>query len=319
MAENLPPELPTIALPTARQRSLRHSRTIELLQAGMRELAESERWQRFLVAQAVFHEYSYRNALLIIRQCPEATRVAGFHAWRRLGRRVRRGERAIWILAPRRPRGERSGTPTGFISVPVFDLSQTEGEPLPEICSRLDGQSVGPIYNPLAVVAYSIGFSVVRKELAGGVNGECDFTRRVITLESRNSDAQQVKSLAHELVHAILHEGTGDRQLAELEAESGAYILCRALGIDSGAYSFGYLATWAGDPEGALLAIEGSCVRIAHAVDEILRLLPAIEGITAGVVGAHEALTDSIALSATALPLRWRRFHHGAAKLPLRG
>ncbi len=245
------------------------------LEQGIMDLTSSQNWQQFLRAQSIFRQYSYRNVLLITQQCPSATQVAGYRAWNQLGRRVRSGERAIWILAPRvcRKKSGEEQQIEGFVSVPVFDLSQTQGSDLPEICRRLCSNAGAQALDQLARAGVALGFSVVFGELAGGVNGECHFATRELRIERRNDTAQQVKSLAHELVHAILHEGTVNRVQAELEAESGAYIICQHLGIDSGDYTFGYLASWAGNSAQALSAIQASCSVIERAVLTVLTLV----------------------------------------------
>ncbi len=109
-----------------------------------------------------------------------------------------------------------------------------------------------------------------RAELPGTTNGDCVHARRRIRVECRNRPAQQVKTLAHELAHALLHEGTTDRSLAELEAESTAYVVCRSLGLDSGDYSFGYVACWAGGGPEAVAAITSSGRAIQRAASTIL-------------------------------------------------
>lgn len=247
--------------------------TMRRLEEGIAELTDSDCWRDFLRAQRSFRQYSYRNALLIAKQCPSAVQVAGYHAWRGLGRNVRAGEHAIWILAPSRSgavnEGE-DGRVTRFVPVPVFDISQTEGRDLPEVCRRLEATDGSGAYSDLVEVAADLGFLVESVELEAGVNGECTFVERAIRIERRNSDSQRVKSLAHELAHAILHEDANDRSRAELEAESVAFVVCAELGIDSGEYSFGYVATWAGDAERARLCLERSCEPIMATSEEIL-------------------------------------------------
>jgi len=251
-----------------------HFDMLERLERGIRELTTSDRWAEFLRVQATFRQYSHRNALLIAQQCPHAEYVAGFGAWRRLGRSVRRGERAIWILAPTGNRisgtDEEQARPVRFVSVPVFDISQTEGLALPEICSRLNEQHGDDAYIHLSKIAVELGFTPTLVELDHGVNGECNFTTRAIGIERRNGSAQRVKSLAHELAHALLHEHATDRSRAELEAESAAYVICQLLGIDSGQYSFGYVASWIGDGSKAVEAIHRSCDEITRVVNEVM-------------------------------------------------
>ena len=131
---------------------------LEELTAGVAELTSSDRWQHFLDVQARFHHYSFLNTLAILVQRPDATRVAGFHAWRQLGRHVRKGEKGIAILAPivRRIRvqdedGEEHvlvGAPSAFRLVHVFDVAQTDGEELPSVCDRLEGDDPGDRVHP---------------------------------------------------------------------------------------------------------------------------------------------------------------------------
>lgn len=251
--------------------------TLAKLDRGIQELTDSTRWQEFLDAQATFRQYSYRNVLLIAQQCPHAAYITGFHAWRKLGRTVRKGERAIWILAPSfstRRRGdaddENDIRVTRFVPVPVFDISQTDGRDLPEVCRRLDADGPSGAFVMLTEVANEIGFQVDVVDLDAGVNGECRFAERTIRIEQRNSGAQRVKSLAHELAHAILHEDVDNRARAELEAESCAYIVCQHFGLDSGRYSFGYVASWMGGGSLAREALESSCREIARATQEIV-------------------------------------------------
>ena len=110
----------------------------------------------------------------------------------------------------------------------------------------------------LTEVADSLGFSVESLELADGVNGDCSFELHRIRIERRNAPAQRVKTLAHELAHALLHRAAPDRRLAELEAESTAYVVCHHLGLDSASYTFGYVAIWAGGGEEAVAGIRAS-------------------------------------------------------------
>lgn len=133
----------------------------------------------------------------------------------------------------------------GFKLTHVFALAQTEGENLPEVCQRLQGNAPYEAFGQLAQVAHKLGYSVDRERL-GGTNGDCNFGLRRIRVNSEVSDAQAVKTLAHELAHAALHENVMDRPSAELEAESVAYIVTSELRLDSSGYTFGYVTVWAG-------------------------------------------------------------------------
>jgi len=268
--------------------SSRKDEVLTSLTDGIAALTTSERWQDWLQAQSRFHRYSFNNVILIHLQDPDATRVAGFHTWKSLGRSVRKGEHAIWILAPMTRKVTSDDTDQaeetkpgarllfGFKPVPVFDIRQTDGEPLPEVCSRLQGDEPG-VYTQLIAVAHSIGYTVEEDYLTGGTNGDCSFTDRRIRVEARNDARQQVKTLAHELAHAMLHEEFESRSLAELEAESVAFIVCSNLGIDSSDYSFGYVTSWAGGAHEAIAKIKASGSRIQQAADRILGSLDSTE------------------------------------------
>jgi antirestriction protein ArdC len=265
---------------------------LDTLTEGIEALTTSEAWRTHLEFQSRFHSYSFSNAMLICAQDPGATRVAGFATWKKLGRAVLRGERAIWILAPmtgkrtRTDDGEERRTIVGFRPVPVFDLAQTEGDPLPEVCRTLRGDDPTAWFARLTSCAGTMGYAVVATELPGATNGDCAFALRRIRVESRNEPAQQVKTLAHELAHALLHEDIDDRPLAELEAESTAYIVCRTLGFDTGAYTFGYVACWAGGGPEAVARIKASAARIQRAAAVILDALEEVDEPAATEVAA---------------------------------
>jgi hypothetical protein len=249
-----------------------HPELIEKLTEGISNLTSSEEWQHYLDFQSKFHRYSFGNVLLIAAQCHEATRVAGFNAWRKLNRFVRKGEKAIWILAPMVYKnadaddGQDDRVIRGFKFVPVFDVAQTDGDELPTVCNRLDGDDPAGHYATLLQVASSIGFTVEDHEFDGSTNGDCCHSEHRIRVESRNTPAQRVKTLAHEIAHALLHEKFDSR----------------ALGLDSSDYSFGYVATWAGGGDQAIAGIKASCERIQKSAATILRAFePAAEEVAA--------------------------------------
>ncbi|MGO9301316.1 MAG: ArdC-like ssDNA-binding domain-containing protein [Acidimicrobiales bacterium] len=252
-----------------------HPELLAQLTEGVTALTSSEEWRRYLELQSRFYHYSFGNVLLIAAQCHQATRVAGFNAWRKLNRFVRKGEKAIWVLAPmiyeNAEDGETDRVLRGFKYVPVFDIAQTDGEELPSICDRLEGDDPQGLYAQLVAVARSIGFTVEDHEFNGSANGDCRHDDHHIRVETTNTPAQRVKTLVHELAHALLHASYDDRALAELEAESTAYVVCQVLGIDSGDYSFGYVATWAGDGDQAVAGIKASCERIQKSAAAILQ------------------------------------------------
>ncbi len=265
---------------------------IKRLEAGIAELTSSEAWIAYLDVQRRFHRYSANNVLLIHLQRPEATRVAGFRRWLELGRHVRKGEKGIAILAPivhrTKVRDEETGeeqvvtgAPRNFRVAHVFDVSQTDGDDLPEApFQRLSGEDTTGSYTRLATVARSIGYTVEEDFLPAQRNGDCNFVDHRIRIEVSNEPAMQVKTLCHELAHALLHDPagyTGNRDLAELEAESVAYVVGDGLGLDTGAYSFGYVAGWSGGGAEAIRGIAASAQRISRAARQILDALDAVE------------------------------------------
>lgn len=267
---------------------------------GIEALVEQESWRRFLAAQSRFHRYSYNNTLLILAQCPDARSVAGFSTWRRMGRAVRKGERAIWIVAPLLRTSSsldahvHQSEIRGFRRVAVFDVSQTDGVDLAEICRPLEGPDGDQNFVALRRAAVGLGFRVEEAEMPVGTYGDCTYATRMIRVSVSASPAQRVKTLAHELSHAILHERCVDRALAELEAESAAYVVCQHLGLDTAAYSFGYVATWAGGSGAALEDIRSSCGRISVAARRIIELSSSPEFIeSADTDNADTEATDS--------------------------
>lgn len=250
--------------------------TLALLEQGVKDLTSSERWTAWLESAAKFHHYSFGNQMLIALQRPDASRVAGFKTWLTMGRAVQKGEHGIRILAPMvLNRRDKDGEATGdtfmaFRAVAVFDVAQTAGDELPEITSLLTGNGPQGAYSALERFAVSQGFTV-NVEATGEANGWCRHTDKVIAIKDTNDELMQVKTLAHEIGHALMHDASElDRPLKELEAESVAFVVCRALGIDSGDYSFGYVAGWARDGDAAIKALKASAARIHDAAKAIL-------------------------------------------------
>lgn len=259
------------------------------LQDAVAEIASGDDWKRMLKIVSKFHRYSFNNHLMIFLQRPDATVVAGFNRWKSLGRFVKKGEKGIAIFAPCRYKakvetqdGEEKTVQQirGFRVVHVFDISQTEGDDLPDLDAvrpkLLDGEAPEGIWDALTRHAESIGYEVLRHQ-GGSENGYCDFLKKQIAVRVDVSPAQAVKTLIHELAHAVLHaEGRGpSREAAEVEVESVAYIVCDALGLETGDYSFPYVTRWA----------EGSTDLIKETAE---RAIACAKGLLTGLsVGAH--------------------------------
>lgn len=205
--------------------------------ANQLDSGQSDELKRFLDAVSTFHRYSYGNCLLIVNQRPTATLVAGFHAWRKRGRTVKKGERGICILAPmlRRDDDDEEGETKvrGYRAVHVFDIEQTEGCELPEL-NRVSGDA-DDLFVQLATATGSLGVDIVIEDDLGGADGVSRGGEVAILREL--SPAAKFATLAHELAHELLHkrkthEGFPKR-VKELEAESVAYVVCRWAGLDN--------------------------------------------------------------------------------------
>jgi hypothetical protein len=251
---------------------------IDELVDRVREATGTELFQEWLDAQSAFHSYSVKNALLIRRQCPNATRVAGFHTWRNeFDRHVQKGESAIWIRRPiiteRCPKCENSESYhdrigcdynetspeqwdeglVGFSPAPVFDISQTEGEELADLPTAATGDG-SALRTALLDASESLAVTVEIVPTADWTNGTadgiCNFetARPSVEICERETDAAVAGTLIHEYAHAILHDGEtdADRAQKEVEAEATAYIVGRHYGLNMEGSSF-YLSSWAGD------------------------------------------------------------------------
>jgi len=231
----------------------------DLLVSSVESLTSGDDWARMLEVASRFHRYSAGNVFLIAVQRPDATRVAGYRTWQSLGRQVRKGEHGIRILAPCRyvsavvTEDDGSEHKTygvrGFTTTSVFDVSQTEGEELPDVGpTLLEGEGVAGLWDGLAAQVAALGYNLERGDCFGA-NGRTDHGARTVTVRDDVSDAQATKTLAHELAHVILHPCTTAyfqcRGRSEVEAESVAFLVCRAAGLDTDGYTFPYVAGWA--------------------------------------------------------------------------
>ncbi|MGE3235373.1 MAG: ArdC-like ssDNA-binding domain-containing protein, partial [Thermoleophilia bacterium] len=242
-------------------------------EAACHELRSSEGWQRFAKARALLRGYSLTNTLLILSQRPDATTVASYRRWIALGRQVRRGEQALRIWAPsvRRERDEATGEETAavrrFVLVPVFDISQTEGPPLPEPppIAPLTGESHAHLLPDLEEDAGRAGYRVERHDtMPGRAQGYVDHHRHLIVLTTTLAPNGQVAVLVHELahVHGARYDQLG-RAGAEVVAETAAHIALAGVGLDTGRQSVPYVAGWADAAPQTLASYAEATHRIA--------------------------------------------------------
>lgn len=246
---------------------------MESLKTGISELANSDKWQKYLEFQAKFHDYSPQNTILILKQKPNASMVASYRKWLRLKRFVKAGEKAIWIRAPLLYKSNDKLELKGFKFVPVFDVSQTEGAEIPQAITKIEGDSLALKLAQLQGYVLESGFLVKYLDMGQTINGECDHRYNLIRINSSNSINQQFKTLVHELTHAKRHKASSSRQLAELEAESVAYLVCSYLGVDTSYYSFGYLLSWGNTADSSIELISKSLETIKALSSEIVSAL----------------------------------------------
>lgn len=200
---------------------------------------KSEELTKVLDTMSTFHSYSLGNCLLILRQNPRATMVAGFRAWLKLGRQVKKGEKGICILAPlvgKKELDDGSGETRevfGFRAVHVFDVSQTDGDELPEV-NKISGDP-GEKLGKLHATAAKLGIALSYDENLGGADG-VSKGGEVVLLRGL-LPAEEFNTLAHELSHELLHRGSDRRTLSkavkELEAEAVAYVVSKAAGLSN--------------------------------------------------------------------------------------
>lgn len=271
------------------------------LTAAVEDLANSDAWRRMLEIAARMPSYSPSNVLLIAAQRPDATRVAGYGTWRSLGRQVRKGEKGIAILAPclSRTREERDTSREapapdeavttrrelrGFRLVHIFDVTQTEGDPLPDVEPELlTGSAPDQLWDDLVRMVETDGFAVERGD-CGGANGVTRFDSRTVRVRDDVEPAQAVKTLAHELGHIRAgHEkrflgaygrSVACRGIAEVEAESIAYLVTVAAGLDCGAYSVPYVAGWSDGDAAVLRETASRVIEVAARVHQDLVAVP---------------------------------------------
>ena len=264
-----------------KDRNQRMKEITERLEQGVKEIFTSEMYMEYLKTMSQFHSYSFNNTLLIHLQKPDASLVAGYQAWqKKFHRQVKRGEKGIQIIAPAPIREKEEvekidpatlepvlkpdGTPEmeevvytipRFRIATVFDVSQTEGEPLPELATS---ELMGSVEN------YEIFMQAIRDispapirfdEIESGAKGFYSSIDKEIVIQNGMSESQTMKTGVHEVTHAKLHDRDimeemdekKDQLTREVEAESVAYTVCQYFGLDTSEYSFPYIAGWSSD------------------------------------------------------------------------
>ena len=293
--------------PTNRERLQQITAGIE---QGIKELFESEKYMRYLSVMSRFHRYSVNNTILIYMQKPDATLVAGYNKWKnQFERHVKKGEHGITIIAPtpfkkkieeqkldpdtKAPMLDQDGKVIMeereveipmFRPVKVFDVSQTDGKPLPELASSLSG-NVQNYEAFMEALRRSAPVPLSVKPMAANMDGFFSPDRQRIAIRAGMSEVQTVSAAVHEIAHSKLHnyaKGQAeaaragdkgppqkkDRNTEEVEAESISYAVCQYYGIQTADNSFGYIATWSQDK--TLPELRASLETINKAAGELI-------------------------------------------------
>ena len=275
------------------------------LEQGIAELFDSERYKEYLKVMSKFHNYSFRNTVLIAMQNPDASLVAGFSAWKNnFERNVMKGQKGIKIIAPspykikqemqkidphtQKPIIGKDGKPVteekevtipAYKVVSVFDVSQTEGKELPDIAvDELTGD-VDRYKDFFAALEKTSPVPIAFENIEGGSHGYYHLEDKRIAINEGMSELQTLKTAIHEIAHAKLHDidlnapkdeqqPHVDRRTREVEAESVAYTVCQHYGLDTSDYSFGYVAGWSSGRE--LSELKSSLETIRSAAAEII-------------------------------------------------
>ena len=274
------------------------------LEQGIAELFDSERYKEYLKVMSKFHNYSFRNTVLIAMQKPDASLVAGFSAWKNnFERNVMKGQKGIKIIAPspykikqemqkidphtQKPIIGKDGKPVteekevtipAYKVVSVFDVSQTEGKELPDIAvDELTGD-VDRYKDFFAALEKTSPVPIAIENIEGGSHGYYHLEDKRIAINEGMSELQTLKTAIHEIAHAKLHDidlnapkdeqPRVDRRTREVEAESVAYTVCQHYGLDTSDYSFGYVAGWSSGRE--LSELKSSLETIRSAAAEII-------------------------------------------------
>jgi antirestriction protein ArdC len=270
-----------------------YDKIIERLKTEVSEIVSGVDWVRISVAASLLNNFSPRNALLISMQASRrgktVTSLAGYHNWKKIGRYVKKGEEGYAILAPIFKEAKNDGDRrevSYFKWVYVFDLDQTDGEefevPKPSTITAPSAYR-GDLYDAIVRHIADSGFRLSIEHI-DGANGLTDFSLHKVIINSELALPQRLKTLAHELAHTIMHSNgvRVDRNIAEIEAETLCHLLLAHFGIDSGEYSFPYIASWS---QGDLRAVFQVAERVQATLRDTIR---SIEVLMVGRVVSFE-------------------------------
>jgi hypothetical protein len=301
-------------LVTETERAERRAADRDRLERAARELLSTEGWRRWVRVRSTngLARYSFGNQLLIAMQRPDATYVAGFRAFLELDRCVRKGEKAIRILAPMsvparkeepaaepQPGEETEARRLRFRAVPVFDVSQTDPLPGREPVSLqppaepIEGSTHAHLFAPLQALATELGYSVAVRTLDGTADGWCDTALREIVVNGSVSKNAQIRLLVHEIAHALgVDYEQYDRRDAEVLVDTVTFIVCGSVGLDVSGSSVPYVAGW-GESDGldAIRTYAETIDRIARRIEDSVQGEDFSRGVTEcpSLVGVPES------------------------------
>ena len=298
------------------------------LSEGVKEIFEGDNYKKYLNTLSKFHNYSTNNTILIARQNPEATLVAGFKSWENnFNRHVKRGEKGIKIIAPSPYKKkvmvekvdpvsmeiklDMNGNPvkeeteikmTAYRIVSVFDVSQTEGKPLPQMGVAELTDNVNEYELFVEALKQSTSVPISFENISGAAKGYYNPVTASIAIKAGMPESQTVKTMIHEIAHSILHndildeDAKKDRQTKEVEAESVAYTVCQHFGIDTSDYSFGYIAGWSSSKETEELkqSLETIQKTASGLINDIERIMPQLKKDMQLKENVTESVTENI-------------------------
>jgi hypothetical protein len=246
------------------------------LMAGVKEIYESGKWAEYIAVMSKFPHYSINNCILIASQCPQASFVCGYKKWNEFNRNVMKGQSGIMIFAPiqgkvevEEPKFDADNHPVlnpdgsqvketverkyqTFRPCYVFDVSQTEGDPIPTLANQLN-EGVEDFEKLKGALMAISPVPITFEEIPGSANGFYAPDSKRIVVQSGMGELQTLKTMIHEIAHATLGHGSKDdkwdRESREVQAESTAFWVAGMLGLDTSDYSFGYIAGWSKDRE----------------------------------------------------------------------
>lgn len=276
---------------------------LKSLETGVENIFTGDKYAQYLQTMSKFHRYSFNNTLLIAMQRPDATLVTGYRNWQSMGRQVKKGEKGITILAPapikrkreqeildqnHKPLLDADGKPRTeevevviprFKPTTVFDISQTDGEPIETLAPEELTEAVADYDLFMEAITAVSPVPIRFDEIAGEAKGYYHSVDKEIVIQKGMSDSQTIKTAIHETGHARLHDKDlmaeqgieKDRLTKEVEAESVAYCVCSAFGVDTSEYSFPYIAGWSSNRDMKELKASMDIIRMTagEMIDEL--------------------------------------------------